>query len=88
MILDVIMRYLLVAFLIMNVIKWCYFGRTFDILQEPLYMIMETGKGMAGFLLLLMLFSATFSLSNIAIGVDDPGTDVIPFRTALFRHIM
>ena len=57
-------------------------------------MIMETGKGMTSFLLLLMLFSATFSLFNMAIGVDDPGIDDhtgdddFPFRSALSRHIM
>lgn len=91
---DVIIRFLIVVFMLLNMVKWAYFARCFDLLQSPLYMIVETGKGMSVFTMLLIFFSTIFTFINMAIGVDKPGfdefknDDYFPFRSDIERHIM
>ena len=92
--LNVLQRWFTVILLLLNVIKWCYFGRCIDVLQNPLYMIHRVFIEMSPFLALLMFFSTIFTFMNITSNVDVPGgddhheTEDFPYRSDFEKHFM
>ena len=93
-ILEVLQRHFTVILLLLNFIKWAYFGRSIEALQSPLYMIYKTFLGMRLFLALVLYFSMLFSVMYIAVGIDIPGGNDhtgeqdFPFRTKNEKFLM
>ena len=93
-VLEVLQRHFTVIFLLLNFIKWAYFGRSNETLQEPLYMIFKTFLGMRLFLVLVLYFSMLFSVTYIAAGIDTPGGNDhtgeqdFPERSKIEKYLM
>ena len=64
-----------VIYLVINFVKWLYFGQALPAIRVYIYGIQKVFVGMSYYTFMLVVFSFVFSVMYMGALVDEPGED-------------